>query len=58
MSLIFNNNNNNIIIIVVFLNIIIIIIIIIICSLKLQWKGSCPSESASDGQCQSHQSEF
>ena len=52
LSLIFNNNN--IIIIVVFLN----IIIIIICSLKLQWKGSCPSESASDGQCQSHQSEF
>ena len=58
LSLIFNNNN--IIIIVVFLNIIIIIIIIIIitCSLKLQWKGSCPNESASDGQCQSHQSEF
>ena len=56
LSLIFNNNN--IIIIVVFLNIIIIIIIIITCSLKLQWKGSCPNESASDGQCQSHQSEF
>ena len=60
LSLIFNNNN--IIIIVVFLiiiiTIIIIIIIIIICSLKSQWKGSCPRESASDGQCQSHQSEF
>ena len=49
-----NNNNNIIIIIVVFLN----IVIIIICSLKLPWKGSFLSESATGGQCRSRQSEF